>query len=64
MNQAVERRGAKEEAFALFDNAVQIAPDNVLVRYRRAKLLIVMKRYNVNQVQTTLSDPIVSLTRL
>ena len=45
---AVERRGAKDEAFALFDKAVQIAPDNVLVRYRRAKLLIGMKRYNVN----------------
>lgn len=43
----MERRGAQEEAFVLFDNAVQIAPDNVLVRYRRAKLLIGMKRYNV-----------------
>ncbi|KAF8590524.1 TPR-like protein [Ramaria rubella] len=42
---AVERRGAKDEAFALFDKAVQLAPDNVLVRYRRAKLLIGMKRY-------------------
>lgn len=43
---AVERRGAMSEAFTLFDKAVQIAPDNVLVRYRRAKLLIGMRQYN------------------
>lgn len=45
--QALERRSAHEEAFALFDAAVRLSPDNALVRYRRAKLLIAMKKYNV-----------------
>ncbi|KAJ8597890.1 TPR-like protein [Rhizopogon salebrosus TDB-379] len=42
---AVERRGDKVAAHALFDQAVRVAPDNALVRYRRAKILIAMKRY-------------------
>lgn len=32
----------------MFDEAVQLAPENALVRYRRAKILIAMKRYNVS----------------
>lgn len=48
---AVERRGAAEEALALFDKAVQICPDNALVRYRRAKLLMSMKRYEVRKIR-------------
>lgn len=42
---AVERRGGREEAFGLFNQAVQLSPDNALVRYRRAKILISMKDY-------------------
>lgn len=42
---AVERRGDKVAAHSLFDQAVRVAPDNALVRYRRAKILISMKRY-------------------
>ncbi|KAG0705032.1 hypothetical protein DFH29DRAFT_981139 [Suillus ampliporus] len=42
---AVERRGDKVAAHSLFDQAVLVAPDNALVRYRRAKILISMKRY-------------------
>ncbi|OAX35569.1 TPR-like protein [Rhizopogon vinicolor AM-OR11-026] len=42
---AVERRGDKAAAHGLFDQAVRVAPDNALVRYRRAKILITMKRY-------------------
>ncbi|KIJ69356.1 hypothetical protein HYDPIDRAFT_36424 [Hydnomerulius pinastri MD-312] len=41
----VERRGDKVAAHSLFDQAVRLAPDNALVRYRRAKMLISMKRY-------------------
>ncbi|KIJ17444.1 hypothetical protein PAXINDRAFT_168102 [Paxillus involutus ATCC 200175] len=41
----VERRGDKATAYTLFDQAVRLAPDNALVRYRRAKMLISMKRY-------------------
>ncbi|KAF9227878.1 TPR-like protein [Gyrodon lividus] len=41
----VERRGDKTAAYSLFDQAVRLAPDNALVRYRRAKMLISMKRY-------------------
>ncbi|KAG6332033.1 hypothetical protein ID866_7053 [Astraeus odoratus] len=41
----VERRGDKGAAHSLFDQAVRLAPDNALVRYRRAKMLISMKRY-------------------
>ncbi|KAL0947081.1 hypothetical protein HGRIS_013222 [Hohenbuehelia grisea] len=43
---AVERRGDQDSALALFDEAVRLSPDNALVRYRRAKILISMKRYN------------------
>ncbi|KAI6166981.1 TPR-like protein [Pisolithus thermaeus] len=41
----VERRDDKAAAHSLFDQAVRVAPDNALVRYRRAKILISMKRY-------------------
>jgi predicted Zn-dependent protease len=46
--QTVERRGDKATAYTLFDQAVRLAPDNALVRYRRAKMLISMKRYKVS----------------
>ncbi|KAJ8456169.1 hypothetical protein ONZ45_g18799 [Pleurotus djamor] len=42
---AVERRGDREGALAIFDQAVQLCPDNALVRYRRAKVLIAAKKY-------------------
>lgn len=42
---AVERRGDQEQAFELFNRAVQLSPDNALVRYRRAKILIATKKY-------------------
>lgn len=45
----MERRGDKVAAYNLFDQAVRLAPDNALVRYRRAKMLISMKRYKVGQ---------------
>lgn len=51
--QAVERRGDKVAAHVLFDQAVRVAPDNALVRYRRAKILITMKRYTVSQCLVT-----------
>ncbi|KAF9069684.1 hypothetical protein BDP27DRAFT_1222171 [Rhodocollybia butyracea] len=41
----VERRGDREEARTLFDEAVLLAPENALVRYRRAKILISEKEY-------------------
>ncbi|KAJ3507258.1 hypothetical protein NLJ89_g6407 [Agrocybe chaxingu] len=41
----VERRGDREGALALFNQAVKISPDNALVRYRRAKILISMRKY-------------------
>jgi len=53
--QAVERRGDKVAAHAFFDQAVRVAPDNALVRYRRAKILITMKRYTVSQFLVTKS---------
>ncbi|EGO20998.1 hypothetical protein SERLADRAFT_452141 [Serpula lacrymans var. lacrymans S7.9] len=43
---AVERRGDKTVALSLFDQAVRLSPDNALVRYRRAKILISLKRYS------------------
>ncbi|KAJ7098078.1 hypothetical protein B0H15DRAFT_823995 [Mycena belliarum] len=42
---AIERRGDRDAAFVLFDRAVNLAPENALVRYRRAKILISMKKY-------------------
>jgi hypothetical protein len=47
--QAVERRRDREAALALFNEAVQLAPENALVRYRRAKILISMRKYQVSQ---------------
>ena len=52
VSQAVERRGDREEALSLFDRAVQLAPENALVRYRRAKILISMKKYSVSSRTT------------
>ncbi|KAH7912129.1 hypothetical protein BJ138DRAFT_1179026 [Hygrophoropsis aurantiaca] len=42
---AIERRGDKLAALSLFNQAVRLAPENALVRYRRAKILISMKQY-------------------
>ena len=47
--QAVERRGDRDAALALFEEAVRLSPDNALVRYRRAKILIAMRRYRVSE---------------
>ena len=47
-SQAVERRRDREAALALFNEAVQLAPENALVRYRRAKILISMRKYHVS----------------
>ncbi|KAI5123272.1 hypothetical protein M0805_009294 [Coniferiporia weirii] len=41
----VERRGDQDAAFLLFNQAVTLSPDNALVRYRRAKILIATKKY-------------------
>ncbi|OCH95621.1 TPR-like protein [Obba rivulosa] len=40
-----ERYGDREKALELFDQAVRLSPENALVRYRRAKILIAQKRY-------------------
>ncbi|KAI0736888.1 protein prenylyltransferase [Fomitopsis betulina] len=42
-----ERTGDRARALDLFNEAVRISPDNALVRYRRAKILISLKRYTV-----------------
>jgi anaphase-promoting complex subunit 3 len=47
-SQAVERRRDREAALVLFNEAVQLAPENALVRYRRAKILISMRKYQVS----------------
>ncbi|KAG7092407.1 hypothetical protein E1B28_008764 [Marasmius oreades] len=41
----LERRGDRIDAHALFEQAVKLAPENALVRYRRAKVYIAMKKY-------------------
>ncbi|KAJ8699782.1 anaphase-promoting complex subunit cdc27 [Pleurotus ostreatus] len=43
---AVERRGDREGALAIFDQAIHLCPENALVRYRRAKILIAAKKYH------------------
>jgi len=40
-----ERAGDRDKALELFNEAVRISPDNALVRYRRAKILILLRRY-------------------
>lgn len=52
LSQAVERRGDREGALALFNSAVKISPDNALVRYRRAKISIAMRKYQVSQQES------------
>ncbi|KDR81837.1 hypothetical protein GALMADRAFT_240086 [Galerina marginata CBS 339.88] len=42
---AVERRGDREAALALFNEAVRLSPDNALVRYRRAKIYVSIRKY-------------------
>ncbi|KAK0197270.1 hypothetical protein F5146DRAFT_1014772 [Armillaria mellea] len=42
---AVERRGDRKTALQIFNEAIDISPENALVRYRRAKILISMKKY-------------------
>ncbi|KIY51024.1 TPR-like protein [Fistulina hepatica ATCC 64428] len=42
---AVERRGDRRAALELFDKAIRLQTDNALTRYRRAKILIALKRY-------------------
>jgi anaphase-promoting complex subunit 3 len=49
-HQAVERRGDRDSAVSLFNEAVRLAPENALVRYRRAKILISMKKYTVSHL--------------
>ncbi|KAF8892565.1 hypothetical protein BD779DRAFT_1509674 [Infundibulicybe gibba] len=44
---AVERRGDRKAALLLFDEAVRLAPDNALVRYRRAKILVSIRKYSL-----------------
>ncbi|EMD38605.1 hypothetical protein CERSUDRAFT_105193 [Gelatoporia subvermispora B] len=40
-----ERYGDRAKALELFDQAVRLSPENALVRYRRAKILIAARRY-------------------
>lgn len=47
-SQAVERRGDRDGALSLFDDAVRLAPENALVRYRRAKILVSMRKYKAS----------------
>jgi len=51
ISQAVERRGDHNAALSLFNEAVGLAPDNALVRYRRAKILVLMRRYEVSRLR-------------
>ncbi|KAJ7940806.1 hypothetical protein B0H13DRAFT_1940027 [Mycena leptocephala] len=55
---AVERRGDRDAALVLFDEAVKMAPENALVRYRRSKILISMKKYDaaVSDLETLRSS--------
>lgn len=48
-DQVSERYGDREKALDLFNEAVRLSPDNALVRYRRAKILISLKRYRVSR---------------
>lgn len=49
-DQVHERSGNPEAALALFDEAIRMSPENALVRYHRAKVLISMKRYAVSLI--------------
>ncbi|RDX48353.1 protein prenylyltransferase [Lentinus brumalis] len=40
-----ERYGELDKALELFSSAIEYSPENALVRYHRAKILIAMKRY-------------------
>ncbi|KZT11471.1 TPR-like protein [Laetiporus sulphureus 93-53] len=40
-----ERLGDRDQALSLFNEAVRLSPENALVRYRRAKILIALKQY-------------------
>jgi hypothetical protein len=38
---------------AYLNRAIQLSPENALARYRRAKMLITMKRYQVPSYRVT-----------
>ncbi|GBE82491.1 Anaphase-promoting complex subunit 3 [Sparassis crispa] len=42
-----QRCGEHDKALKLFDEAVSLSPENALVRYRRAKVLISLRRYKL-----------------
>ena len=43
-----ERYGEYDKALELFNKAIEFSPENALVRYHRAKILIAMKKYTVS----------------
>ena len=46
--QVRERYGDYDKALELFNTAIEFSPDNALVRYHRAKILIATKQYAVS----------------
>ena len=43
-----ERYGEYDKALELFNKAIEFSPENALVRYHRAKILIATKKYTVS----------------
>jgi len=46
--QTLERRGELNSALSYYNKAIEVCPENALVRYRRAKMMVSMRRYDVS----------------
>jgi predicted Zn-dependent protease len=47
VHQVIEKRGEPEVALRRYDHACRISPENSLVRFNRARLLMALERYEV-----------------
>ena len=51
--QTMERTGQSTEALRYYNKAIEVSPENALVRYRRAKMMMELKKYEVSVCSIT-----------
>lgn len=59
LTQTLERRKQLDTALKYYNKAIEVSPENALVRYRRAKMMVSMRRYNVSLVLLPIYAPTV-----
>jgi anaphase-promoting complex subunit 3 len=56
-SQTLERRKQLDTALSYYNKAIEVSPENALVRYRRAKMMVSMRKYNVSLVLLPIYAP-------